>query len=128
VNKCILRFAVVFLLFGLWALCGLFSGCSQEFKTNNQKPKLYYFGATWCGPCVEMKKLFKNEDVKKELAYYNFRMFDYDTSADKAWFKDYKVKLLPTSVFIINNKIVKKQIGKVSKQNLLSLLKKYRKK
>jgi len=104
----------------------LFLGCSRISKPKTG-PKLYYFGATWCGPCVEMKKLFKDEDVKKELAHYDFRMFDYDTLADKPWFGNYNITSLPTSVFVVSDKIVKKQIGKISKRNLLLLLKKHKK-
>jgi len=108
----------------------LFLGCSQNSKseaTDDQKPKLYYFGATWCSPCAEMKKLFKDKDIKKELTHHDFKMFDHDTSADKQWFKNYNVTLLPTSIWIVNDKIVDKRVGRISKKDLLRLLKKHQK-
>ena len=107
------------------AFLSLFLGCSQVSKPKTD-PKLYYFGATWCGPCVEMKKLFKDKDVKKELAHYDFRVFDYDILADKPWFDSYNIMSLPTSVFVMSDKIAKKQIGKISKRDLLLLLKKHK--
>ena len=106
----------------------LFLGCSQNSKseaTGDQKPKLYYFGATWCGSCVEMKKLFKDKDIKKELARHDFKMFDYDTSADKQWFKNYNITLLPTSIWVVDGKIVDKRVGRIFKGDLLRLLKKH---
>ena len=36
-------------------------------EIGDEKPRLLYFGATWCDPCSKMKKLFKDKNVKKEL-------------------------------------------------------------
>jgi thiol-disulfide isomerase/thioredoxin len=110
----------------------LFLGCSQYSESEaismaDEKPKLYYFGATWCGSCVEMKKLFKDKDIKKELAHHDFKMFDYNIPADKQWFENYNVTLLPTSIWIVNGKIVDKRVGRISKEDLLRLLKKHQK-
>lgn len=102
----------------------LISGCAEN-NTRHTRPILYYFGAKWCKPCREMKKLFKDEDVKSELAKYDIRMFNYDEPKDKPWFDSYDVESFPTSIFILNGKIVERRVGGMSKANLLSVLRKY---
>ena len=85
------------------------------------KPKLLYFGATWCGPCVKMKKLFKDKDVKKELDKYDFIMYDYDRDREVA--EKYGIKFLPTMIFKKDGKIIHRIVGGLNKGELLKILK-----
>jgi thioredoxin 1 len=86
----------------------------------DEKPKLLYFGATWCEPCAKMKKLFKNIDVRKELDKYDFIMYDYDR--DREVSRKYKIKYLPTMVFKKGGQIIHRTEGGLSKEKLLKIL------
>lgn len=104
-------------------------GCSHN-KHNDNKPDFLYFGATWCGPCKDMKKLFKDKDVKKELDKYNFVMYDVDK--DKGEARKHRVEYVPTLIFlkseggsIIN---LGRYVGGKTKRELLEILKKHLKK
>ena len=90
-------------------------------KVGAEKPKLLYFGATWCGPCVKMKKLFKDKDVKKELDKYDFIMYDYDRDREVA--EKYRIKFLPTMIFKKDGKIIHRIVGGLNKGELLKILK-----
>jgi len=87
----------------------------------DEKTKLLYFGATWCTPCIEMKKLFKNTDVKKELDKYDFIMYDYDLDIKVA--EEYNIQYLPTMVFERGGKIIHRIESGLGKEELLKILK-----
>ena len=109
-----LSFALVFIL-----TITTFRVVSPE--SGAEKPKLLYFGATWCDPCSKMKKLFKEKDVKKELDKYDFIMYDYDR--DRKMAEKYRIKFLPTMIFKRGGKIIHKTEGGLSEGQLLKVLK-----
>jgi len=86
-------------------LCFVFSFTSLSLA--EEKVKSYYFGATWCNPCKQMKNLFKDKEVAKELSKFDFQVYDIDKSPDLK--NKYKVTKIPTMIFI-----------KKAKQNLIS--------
>ena len=88
-----------------------------------KKIGIYYFGATWCSPCVAMKKHFKEKDVKNLLDKSDFRLYDIDRHGNLA--KKYGIQFVPTLVFIDNDKVVEKISGYQSKEKLIKLLEKY---
>ena len=96
----------------------------NKSKTQDEETKfeLLYFGATWCPPCIKMKPLFKDKEVKKELDKYNFVMYDYDQDTKIA--KKYRIKYLPTMIFKKGDSIIEKKTGGLSKSKLLEILKK----
>ena len=90
-------------------------------KAGVEKPRLLYFGATWCGPCGKMKKLFKDKDVKKELDKYDFIMYDYDR--DRKVAERYGIRFLPTMIFKRGGKVIHRRVGGLNKGELLKILK-----
>ena len=112
----------------------LFSGCgsqqkeeAKEVSFNNNKVKMLYFGATWCGPCRAMKTLFKDKDVKKELGKYNFAMYDVDKDQGEAL--KYRIEGIPTMIFLkeedgaVTN--LGRYVGGMTKTKLLRTLRNY---
>ena len=96
----------------------------------NAEKTVLYFGASWCGPCQEFKKILHSPDVAKLLVQYNNFYVDIDEHPDLR--TEYGVKKIPT-VVIIDEKIVDgKEVETVlfkeiypSKQALKSALTKY---
>ena len=67
-----------------------------------------YFGATWCGPCKQLKtKLYDSETIKimpKLVIGY----LDVDNNSNNSLVNKYKVESLPTQIFvkIDKNKVI----------------------
>tara|TARA_R110000824_G_scaffold44611_7_gene129652 strand:+ start:3682 stop:4050 length:369 start_codon:yes stop_codon:yes gene_type:complete len=93
-----------------------------EIESENSKPSVLYFGATWCNPCKTTKKNLESIEVKKELERFNFKMYDVDI--DKKEKEKYKIKLIPTIIVLKDSKIYR-YIGGKSKTELIKILKKY---
>ncbi len=88
-----------------------------------EKSTFLYFGADWCVPCRQMKELFKDKDVKKELDKLDFIVYNVDVDTDEAL--RWKVRAVPTMIFIDREGNVTRITGLKSKKNLLEILKKY---
>ena len=77
---------VLLLLLGLALLAG-----EPVAEQSKPKCKLLYFGAEWCAPCQQMKKMFKDKEVAKELKRFDFKI--YDEKKHPEIFKKYKIRL-----------------------------------
>lgn len=89
--------------------------------------RIVKFGATWCGPCHVMDKVWADKDVVKATKNYKGK------DGKHTWYVDhdkhrnlilhYKVDALPT-VIIINSKgkSVRRAKGIMNKQQLLNFL------
>lgn len=79
---------------------------------SQELPVVLDFGATWCGPCKKvsalMDELAEEYDGKIVVA-----KADVDDCEDLAI--DYKVRNVPTILFIKNGEVVDKQAGAASK-------------
>lgn len=95
----------------------------ERITFSNQESTFLYFGADWCIPCRQMKELFKDTDVKKELDKLDFTMYNVDVDKDEA--RRWKVKVVPTMIFIDLEGNVEKITGSKSKTKLIEILKKY---
>ena len=110
-------------VFGLVSISKHNKNKDQMLKASVQQAEILYFGATWCSPCQQMKKLFKDGEVKKMLDKYDFQMYDYDE--DGAIFRKYGVSVVPTLIIKKDNKIIYRRSGSMSKKALIEILKKY---
>lgn len=107
------------------------SGVVSEITSNNEldnklkqagnKLVVIDFFATWCGPCKEMEPVFKA--LAKENSDVVFLKSDVDKADDLA--EKYEIEIVPTFIFIKNNKKVDKLVGG-SQNKLKELIKKHK--
>ena len=65
---------------------------------NKEKNVMLYFGATWCGPCMQLKEKINEEKEKlKELVVI---YVDCDIPENEDILNDWNVKSLPTQIFV----------------------------
>ena len=76
------------------------------------------FFATWCGPCKMFSPVF--EDVSSEMDI-NFIKINVDENTDIA--REYGVMTIPTVILFKDGKEVKRNIGFMSKEELIDFLK-----
>ena len=76
------------------------------------------FYATWCGPCKMLGPVF--EEVSKE-SDINFVKIDVDKDSDIA--RRYGVMTIPTIILFRNGEEVKRNIGYMSKEELIDFMK-----
>ena len=86
-----------------------------------KKKEVIYFGAVWCEPCKQMKKIFKDPEVQKELLKFDFKMVDIDKQPELK--KRYNIRVVPTTV-TKDGKKIKKYEGGMTKASFLRLLSK----
>ena len=114
-------FLLMFLILGLYAEDGMLP--ATKFADITKGAKMIEFGATSCMSCQEMDKLLyelKKKNPKCPLFFVNI-MKEMKVA------QEFKITLIPTQVFIdSNNTIVARHIGKLSKKELLEMLKKYK--
>jgi len=76
--------------------------------------KLYVFSSNACVPC----KNFKNELKKNKIDFIE-KNFDTMNDTDRQWAGKFKVRSLPTSVFIDENEGVKNYLTGVIPINII---------
>jgi thioredoxin 1 len=67
---------------------------------NNNMITLLYFGATWCGPCKQLKERLHNKDTYKIMPKLSVVYLDVDDMNNEELMKRYKVESLPTQIYI----------------------------
>lgn len=98
-------------------------GCGQaeckcengECQRQNEEPQVqqsnlmvYHFGASWCGPCNQLKTQTWNNSRVKQFMERNgitIHYFDYDTQDHKRFFNYYKVTSFPTVLFVMRDNL-----------------------
>jgi len=70
------------------------------------KKKAIRFTAPWCHPCRSYTPIFEN--VSKEATDWEFETIDIDKNPDVA--QEYVIRGIPTTVFLVDERVV----GKVS--------------
>jgi len=78
--------------------------------------KLIIFSASWCRPCVRLKKTL--ESLKSDS---NIKVYDIDINVEKAI--EWKVDAVPT-IILVNNQgeELHRTLGNLSEERLLELL------
>lgn len=83
--------------------------------------RLIVFHATWCGPCHQLDKLMREDDVKKMLGTMIVHRLDVDKETELVKF--YKVQTVPLVVLVrmLNSKeatIVRRHTGTMTKSQI----------
>lgn len=79
---------------------------------NQELPVVLDFGATWCGPCKKVSAVMDELSAEYEGKVAILKA-DVDDCEDLAI--DYKVRNVPTVLFIKNGEVVDKQAGAAAK-------------
>lgn len=77
-------------------------------NTENGNVIVLYFGATWCGPCKQLKKRLGEAETANLMPKLVVGYLDVDDETNSKLVKKYKVTSLPTQVFVKldDNKVV----------------------
>jgi thioredoxin len=86
----------------------------QEIK-NYDGPIVLEVFATWCGPCQQMGPIFA-ELAQHLKGQYKFAKLNVDEAREISI--EYGVSSVPTFIFINNKKVVGKETGYMSKEDL----------
>ncbi len=84
----------------------------------SDKPVLVDFYATWCGPCKQLSPIVNQ--VKNELGG-KMKVIKVDVDKKKAVSNKYKIKSLPTLAIFQNGKIIWRESGLKTKNQLLQV-------
>lgn len=100
---------------------------TQAKKTTigTNKLILVYFYADWCGPCKSMQiESWSKQDIKEATSNYVFVKIDTDEYRNIA--EDYEIQGIPY-IFVLdpNGEVVFKNIGYLSRIELMDIFKKY---
>lgn len=109
------------LVAGFLMVCQPWMTQAQASTADKGKPALYDFGRGMCIPCIEMEKILGS--VKgKYGSQIEVRMIMAEK--DEAMFKEYKIMLIPTQVFLdASGKEVFRHIGLYPENELVAKLK-----
>jgi thioredoxin 1 len=109
------------LVVGFLMVCQSLSTQAQSAAPAQGKPALYDFGRSMCIPCKEMEKILGS--IKgKYGSQIEVRLVMAEK--DEAMFKEYKIMLIPTQVFLdASGKEVFRHVGLYPENELVTKLK-----
>jgi thiol-disulfide isomerase/thioredoxin len=97
----------------------------------NATTEVYFFTASWCGPCQSAKKMYHEPDMVELIAQYDDNLL-IDIDHHQNWKKYYKVTQIPTVIIAKVEVVNGKRQGTVlyrwvngGKPSLKSALQKY---
>lgn len=90
-------------------------------KETKDKLVLIDFFATWCGPCKMMAPVY--DEIANEVEGVSYFKVDTDNSPNLT--KKFGIMTVPTFLVMKNNKEESRLIGVVTKEELISELKKF---
>jgi thiol-disulfide isomerase/thioredoxin len=99
----------------------------DNFIINNQdKIVMLYFGAIWCQPCKKLKTRLESDETEREMPNLSYCYIDIDNEENNEICKMYKVKLLPTLVFIkLDKDLMIKILGRVDGYDWIKIVMTY---
>lgn len=95
---------------------------AEEEIAQSKMPVIIKIYASWCGPCMQMAPLY--DELAKEMGgQYKFAQINVDDSRELSI--QYGVTSIPTIIFIKNNKVVGREVGYLSKDDLKERIAEY---
>lgn len=91
---------------------------NENFNELIKEKTVVDFYATWCGPCKMLGPVF--ESVAQES---NIKFVKVDIDEHEDLCREYKVMSVPTVILFENGKEVKRNIGFISKEQLIEFIK-----
>ena len=82
-----------------------------------EKPVIVDFWASWCGPCRMLSPIV--DEVAEETEAIKFCKINVDEEPDLA--TQFKVMTIPTLIVFKNGQEVKRNVGVISKEEILKL-------
>jgi len=92
----------------------------EDLLNNTSTPILVDFNATWCGPCLIMKDIFKSLSTKmnQQVTFVKIDVDKYPKIASR-----FQVEALPTLILFKDGKPIDRIEGVVSEEDLAARLK-----
>jgi thioredoxin 1 len=87
--------------------------------SNSDKPVLIDFSAEWCPPCRALSPVL-DEIAAENSERFKITKVDVEESPDLA--TSFKVRSLPTLLFVKDGKLLDQQIGLISKREIVKRL------
>lgn len=87
---------------------------------NSSTPTLVDFSATWCGPCKMMVPIL---DELKNKTGESTTILKIDVDKNKALAADFRIQGVPTLILFKNGKVLWRQSGVVSANDLMHIIK-----
>lgn len=84
----------------------------------NNKLQVIDFYATWCGPCKLMTPIF-DQLIEEYKDNEEVQVIKYDCDSDTKLTTEYKIRSIPTILFIKDGVEIDRIIGATSKKNIL---------
>ncbi len=84
-----------------------------------KKIQVIDFYAEWCGPCKLISPIFN--ELKEEFKDdEDVQIIKYDVDSESQLAVEYKIKSIPTILFMKDGVVVERHIGAISKSVILS--------
>ena len=89
------------------------------------KKVLFFYSLSWCQSSRAMYKVFTDIISSKSIKEVDFVLYDVDTESGTEMSCEYEVKNVPTTIFLENGKEINRVKGKISKNDLKEMIKKW---
>ena len=82
-------------------------------STSQNKVIMLYFGASWCGPCKQLKKRLAEKESQIMMPDLVVAHLDVDEELNAKLVKRYKVSSLPTQILIKLNEDIIVEVSRI---------------